>query len=1270
MTVIKCKMCGGELNLIEGSSTAECEFCGSVQTVPKVDNEKKLTLFARANRLRAACDFDKAAGIYESIISDFPEEAEAYWGLVLCKYGIEYVDDPATGKKVPTCHRSSFDSLMEDGDFDQAIENADEAALRIYRSEAKQIEELRKGILAVSSTEKPYDIFICYKETDSNGDRTVDSVLAQDIYDTLTSKGYRTFFSRVTLEDKLGRAYEPYIFAALNSAKIMLVVGTCYEHFNAVWVKNEWSRYLKIIAQDKNKYLIPCFKGIDAYDMPREFAHLQAQDMGKVGAIQDLLRGIEKILPRQQNTNIIQEKILVGGSGNNKIAALLDRGNMALEDGDWAKADSFFEDVLNTDSKNAQAYLGKTLATEKCRTIDAFIRKRKDAAQSAGSETLILPPCQDHIAEKVQQFSLPGYVSPDVIRKLYTYDLSYRSEVADRKQQYRSETTYWENHKWMSKAEKFAVGAVAENIAAEKKSLFAALSDRVKKAEAAESTAKARVQAAYADHIAKADAEAEKLYEMGLQRRQQHYQELLQIAKTSADIAQLKQTAQKFEHLGNYQDSRNLAEHCRKRAAEEQARLDAEAQRLQQEREKEEKARKARGKRNTVIALVIVALLFAAALFVSRFLIPNSQYMEAEKLLINGEYDAAVEAFAALDGFKNSDQIIAALGGLDALRNDEYDSAINWMLKYGMKIVVNYDCQNHTDEITEEFATTEEYSGLLQPTYEGYRFCGWQLYQFQYMAGGMFELRFRASWTDGYVIDYELNGGTAENPTIYHKEGDAITLNRPVKTGYTFLGWTGTDLSEPTLDVTIPAGSYGHRKYTANWQVNEYTFTLDANGGTVSETTFAAPFNSKYTLPVPQRDHYFFEGWYEGETQYVDGTWLKDADVTLVAKWTPISYTISYQLDGGTNAEANQVTFTVESPAIALADPAKTGYRFLGWYSDSGFSNKVTDIPAESHGNVTLYAKWEIITYTITYQLNGGSISGNKPTSFTVEDLPLALPTATKSNMVFLHWGLDVVDGKPITKISEIGNVTVVACFMDPNLQMKQSGSAYYVNDYSGSASTVTIPAYYEGQPVTRISSGAFSGCSSLVTINIPATITEIESSAFSNCSKLKNVVIPNSVTKIGVSAFAGCRALTSIIIPDSVTYIGDDAFDWCTALTTVTMPARMTYLGDSAFSFCESLQSIRVPEGITSLGFGVFYSCTSLTSVTLPSTLKSIDGYVFNECSSLKKIIIPASVTSMNAAFPGCRNLTIYCRANSIPSGWSSGWNNSRPVVWGYTGN
>ena len=367
--ILKCKMCGGDLNPAPGESVTECEFCGTKQTVPNQDNEKKLTLFSRANRLRFGCEFDKAAGIYESIISEFPEEAEAYWGLVLCKFGIEYVDEPATGKKIPTCHRSSFDSVLDDPNLEQALENADAMARRVYRDEAKAIEELRKNIIEVSGREEPYDIFICYKETAPDGNRTVDSVLAQDVYDALTEKGYRVFFSRVTLEDKLGQEYEPYIFAALNSAKLMLAFGTDYEYYNAVWVKNEWSRFLKLMAQDKGKYLIPCYKNLDPYDMPKEFAKLQAQDMGKVGAMQDLLRGIEKILGGKKTEAAPQPAAATPGDNT---APLLKRAFMFLEDGNWQEADAYCEKVLDIDPENAQAYLGKLMVELKAGRREAL----------------------------------------------------------------------------------------------------------------------------------------------------------------------------------------------------------------------------------------------------------------------------------------------------------------------------------------------------------------------------------------------------------------------------------------------------------------------------------------------------------------------------------------------------------------------------------------------------------------------------------------------------------------------------------------------------------------------------------------------------------------------------------------------------------------------------------------------------------------------------------------------------------------------------------
>lgn len=363
MVVFKCKMCGGDLHPDNISKITVCDYCGSSQTVAVGDDEKKIQLFNRANRLRLLCDFTGAATVYENIISEFPDEAEGYWGLLLCKYGIEYVDDPLTKKKIPTCHRSSFDSIMSDSDFESVMGFADPESRGCYRSEAEKIEELRKAIIEISGKEKPYDIFICYKETDNNGNRTIDSVIAQDVYKELTGLGYRVFFSRISLEDKIGLQYEPYIFAALNSARIMLVFGTDYEYFNAVWVKNEWSRFLQLIAKGEKKHLIPCFKGIDAYDLPKEFLSLQAQDMGKIGAVQDLIYGIEKLL----SVDISQNKAQSSKNSAYQTDALvfLKRGNMALEDADWPSALQFFENALNSEPENAYAYVGKALAEQK-----------------------------------------------------------------------------------------------------------------------------------------------------------------------------------------------------------------------------------------------------------------------------------------------------------------------------------------------------------------------------------------------------------------------------------------------------------------------------------------------------------------------------------------------------------------------------------------------------------------------------------------------------------------------------------------------------------------------------------------------------------------------------------------------------------------------------------------------------------------------------------------------------------------------------------------
>ncbi len=368
MAILKCKMCGGELNVSENMSVAECEFCGTKQTVPTSKDENLQGLFNRANVLRMKSEFDKAAEIYEKIIQNDETQAEAHWGLILCKYGIEYVEDPQSFKRIPTCHRTSFDSVIADDDYKSALSHADAVQREIYESEAKEIDRLQKDILSIVHKEDPFDVFICYKETGDDGKRTQDSAIANDIYHQLTQEGLKVFYAAITLENKLGTAYEPYIFAALNSAKVMLVIGTKPEYFNAVWVKNEWSRFLKLIKKDHTKLLIPCYRDMDAYELPEEFAHLQAQDMGKIGFINDVVRGIKKVVkPDEQNQTVAKETIMQSGNAN--IETLLKRAFMFLEDGEWDNANEYCEKVLDIDPENAEAYLGKFLAELKCQSV-------------------------------------------------------------------------------------------------------------------------------------------------------------------------------------------------------------------------------------------------------------------------------------------------------------------------------------------------------------------------------------------------------------------------------------------------------------------------------------------------------------------------------------------------------------------------------------------------------------------------------------------------------------------------------------------------------------------------------------------------------------------------------------------------------------------------------------------------------------------------------------------------------------------------------------
>lgn len=735
--IIKCKMCGGDIDFIPGATYGTCEYCGSTSTIPQAEDENKLNRYNRANHFRRQCEFDKAVAAYEKILEQDDTDAEAHWGAVISRFGIEYVEDPATHQRIPTCHRVQVASILTDEDYLAAVENApDEESRRIYQEEAAQIAEIQKGILAISANEKPYDVFICYKETDENGQRTRDSQWAQDVYYGLTEQGLKVFFSRITLEDKLGQQYEPYIFAALNSAKVMVVIGSRPEYFNAVWVKNEWSRYLSLMKRDHKRLLIPCYRDMDPYDLPEELSMLQSQDMSKIGFMQDLLRGVQKVM--QQPTSapqVVRVETATVETNAPGVTSLLKRAALFLEDGDTASAREYYDRVLDIDPECAEAYMGKVCAETGCRkesdlgALNYCVDMRGDwqkavrfasAAQKQkyeGYMASVRARVEEHCHELAIDCACAVAVGRGSRAKMDDALKSYRANCLTKG----SESTDYsaeENASWHLAGYQSIRNTLAQMAAdnAPRDVTEGALKDA----------------AAMFGQIKGEEARAQQCLALAEQARLKVIYEKASARRAAIgipdlmDAADLEALAKQFGQIRGYKDAKQRAEQCLQDAENareivyndaveamqeaekgnfsfkwekairmlareglngyrdvEELRKQAEQRRKEcenaEEKQRQESAR--RKKTLTIAAVVVVMIACAIAWCIPNVIIPNNKYQQAVALREEGQYDDAIAAFAELGDYGDTKTQIAETWYQKALLSRE-----NGMYEYAYTI--------------------------------------------------------------------------------------------------------------------------------------------------------------------------------------------------------------------------------------------------------------------------------------------------------------------------------------------------------------------------------------------------------------------------------------------------------------------------------------------------------------------------------------------------------------------------------------------------------
>ena len=481
---------------------------------------------------------------------------------------------------------------------------------------------------------------------------------------------------------------------------------------------------------------------------------------------------------------------------------------------------------------------------------------------------------------------------------------------------------------------------------------------------------------------------------------------------------------------------------------------------------------------------------------------------------------------------------------------------------------------------------------------------------------------------DGKPLTFTENKAQVE-------KGKTIVFTAVPAAGYRVKQWTGTDNSastDKTAVLTVKEDAAVSVEFEAIGQLFNVTFDNPRNGtltvsldgtaftgGTVQEGKIII-FTAE---PAPTYRVRKWTGWEDAGTQTVRTLTVTKAVHVSVEFINVPEYSITFNQPehGSLTATLDGVPFdgtqtVAEGKHIVFTAIPDTGFRLLKW------ENVNTD---PEHGYIKVHTVKADKTVSVTFETDDIlTIRKYSNGEHYVESCKKAAEGAIEVPEYVERIGYKAFkDCVKVTEVKFLGESKLTAI-----------GS----NAFSGCTglTSITIPA-----GVTYISGSAFEGCSGLTSMDIPIGVTQIEGNTFRDCTGLTSITIPNGVAKIENSAFSGCMRLTSIDIPASVTQIENSAFSGCSGLTSIDIPAGVTQIEGNTFRDCTGLTSITIPNGIAKIGVQAFQGCTGLTSVIIPVSVTQIEGSAFEDCTGLTSITLPAGLTTIgNWAFSGCTGL------------------------------
>ncbi|MBQ7307222.1 MAG: leucine-rich repeat protein, partial [Clostridia bacterium] len=396
-----CTNCGSKSITFDNGKYI-CNSCQSIFEEERV-NSKLFVDLTQANNERQSANFEKAKDIYKNIIKENPNEdlTDIYWGMFLCNQNVIFEED---GKKemFPSFYKISNSPIQDDEYYKLALDSAKndkDNKYDTFKNLAEKIESAKNMYLDISTTTKPFDIFICFKNSDKDGNHTPDRQLAMDIYNEFSGK-YNIFFSEKTLKNIKSnyRNYEPNIYYGLYTAKVMLLICSNKEYIESQWLKNEWERFTQINKQgERGKCIIPIFtQHFNPDNLPNALWHSQGvfDDIKLISNLSTQLETIinpvdleklreqkiqeqmEELRKKQeefarQSEEALNQKLRelsssakvqsVPSVGNVTTNSLLERIEIFLEDGNFDSAEEYADRVLDMEAKNSKAYLYKCL---------------------------------------------------------------------------------------------------------------------------------------------------------------------------------------------------------------------------------------------------------------------------------------------------------------------------------------------------------------------------------------------------------------------------------------------------------------------------------------------------------------------------------------------------------------------------------------------------------------------------------------------------------------------------------------------------------------------------------------------------------------------------------------------------------------------------------------------------------------------------------------------------------------------------------------------